>query len=69
MAEWVAHDLKVVGSNPAWLFFSKLKLYCLLQHMVINVTEKGSNRKAVVAMSRKREVTGSTNLLLMEQDL
>ena len=42
MAEWVAHDLMVVGSNPAWFlmrsFFFKLKSYCLLQHMVISVT-------------------------------
>ena len=49
MAERVAHDLMVCNSNPAWFlmrsFFSKLKSYCLLQHMVINthgwmVTEK-----------------------------
>ena len=39
MAEPVAHDFKVAGSNPAWFlmksFFSKLKSYCLLQHMII----------------------------------
>ena len=40
-----------------------------IQIPTINVTEKGSNKKAVVAMSRKREVSGNVKLLLMEQDL
>ena len=39
----------------------------------IHVTEKGSNKKAVVVVSRKREITeyltvSGSKLLLMEQD-
>ena len=40
MAERAPHNLKVVGSNPASgsyeNVFSKLKPYCLLQHVAIN---------------------------------
>ena len=46
---------------------SVLEFFCLVNRSIY-VTEMGSSRRPVVAMSRKWEITDNPEVLLLEQD-